>query len=157
MSDFYSDYIKNVTKGDERTKTSIDAILGRMGKILDGRDATEKRISGLVVGRVQSGKTRNYIGLTLKAVDAGWNVVIVLTSAIEALAAQTRDRLKSDFKKSLVDDSCCKELDFLDVCDNDEPTVLTKPGKESPLPTHTVYDLGEATQLLLRLSGSPEQ
>lgn len=34
---------------------------------------------------------------------------------------------------------------------------LAKPGKESPLPTHTVYDLGEATQLLLRLSGSPEQ
>lgn len=130
MSDFYSDYIKNVTKGDERTKTSIDAILARMDKILDERAATSQRLSGLVVGRVQSGKTRNYIGLTLKAADAGWNVVIVLTSAIKALAAQTRDRLKEDFKKSNVDDSCCKELVFIDPYDNDEPTVLAKPGKE---------------------------
>ena len=130
MSDFYGDYIKNVTKGDERTKTSIDAIFGRMEKILDERAATSQRLSGLVVGRVQSGKTRNYIGLTLKAADAGWNVVIVLTSAIKALAAQTRDRLKADFKKSNVDDSCCKELVFIDPYDNDEPTVLAKPGKE---------------------------
>ncbi len=48
---------------------------------------------GLVVGRVQSGKTRSYIGLILKAFDSGWDSVIVLTSNNTALAGQTFERI----------------------------------------------------------------
>ena len=36
----------------------------------------------------------------LKAADAGWNVIIALTSAITALAKQTEDRIMRDFRKS---------------------------------------------------------
>lgn len=36
----------------------------------------------------------------LKAVDEGWNLVIVLTSASTALADQTQSRIEKDFQKS---------------------------------------------------------
>lgn len=44
-------------------------------------DRPDGRLSGLVVGRVQSGKTRNYVGLALKAAEAGWNVIIFFSAA----------------------------------------------------------------------------
>ena len=86
--------------GDRRTNDDVGAIVTRMNEILSGRDADRQRVNGLVVGRVQSGKTRNYVGLMLKAVDEGWNLVIVLTSASTALADQTQSRIEKDFQKS---------------------------------------------------------
>lgn len=52
---------------------------------------------GLTYGQVQSGKTANYTGLLCKAVDAGYDVVIVLTGAHESLRHQTQARLDLEF------------------------------------------------------------
>ena len=125
MAGFYDRYIEVVTKNDERTRSSVDAIMGRMDKLLCDPDRLEKRISGLVVGRVQSGKTRNYIGLALKAADAGWNVIIVLTSAIKALAEQTEKRINRDFKKSKVFAHNAAALHLLDNSGNPDAESLT--------------------------------
>ena len=65
---FYEKYIEAVTGNDARTRSSVDAIMGRMDELL--ADRPDGRLSGLVVGRVQSGKTRNYVGLALKAAEA---------------------------------------------------------------------------------------
>ena len=51
------------------------------------------RAFGLAVGRIQSGKTRNYIGLMFKAIDEGFNTIIILTSKSNLLAQQTHDRV----------------------------------------------------------------
>ena len=113
---FYDRYIETVTKNDERTRSSIDAIMGRVDKLLNDPDEechVTGRLSGLVVGRVQSGKTRNYVGLMLKSADAGWNVIIVLTSAIKALARQTENRVMRDFLKSGVGKKSAYHVDFL--------------------------------------------
>ena len=48
---------------------------------------------GLVAGQVQSGKTGNYIGLTCKAIDAGYKLVIVLAGIHNSLRAQTQARV----------------------------------------------------------------
>ena len=53
---FYEKYIETVTKNDVRTRNSVDAIIGRIDELLE--DRPDGRLSGLVVGRVQSGKTR---------------------------------------------------------------------------------------------------
>lgn len=50
---------------------------------------------GLVVGYVQSGKTTNFTGVIAKAVDVGYNFVIVLTGIHEGLRNQTQDRLEA--------------------------------------------------------------
>ena len=48
-------------------------------------------------GQVQSGKTANYTGVICKAIDAGYRVVIVLTSQHESLRHQTQERLDREF------------------------------------------------------------
>ena len=126
MPGFYDQYIETVTKNDERTRSSVDAIVGRMDKLLNDPDeCLNGRLAGLVVGRVQSGKTRNYIGLALKAADAGWNVIIVLTSAITALAKQTESRIRRDFKKSRVLANCATILHLMDNSENQDAECLT--------------------------------
>jgi hypothetical protein len=51
------------------------------------------RFKGLVFGKVQSGKTSNFIGLISKAIDTGYNFVIVLAGTSEDLRQQTQDRI----------------------------------------------------------------
>lgn len=125
---FYDKYIETVTGNDDRTRNSVDAIMGRMHELLE--DRPDGRISGLVVGRVQSGKTRNYVGLALKAAEAGYNVIIVLTSAIKALAEQTEKRIYRDFRKSKVFASCAQQLDFLGKGANPDAEVLSEPDQK---------------------------
>ena len=48
---------------------------------------------GLVVGYVQSGKTANFTGVTAKAIDAGYCLVIVLGGTLNLLRGQTQRRL----------------------------------------------------------------
>ena len=48
---------------------------------------------GLVYGHVQSGKTANYIGLINRALDSGYQIVIVLTGMTEDLRRQTQYRI----------------------------------------------------------------
>lgn len=121
----FANYLATIG-GDNRTKTSVESIMGRMNELLEDRH--DGRLSGLVVGRVQSGKTRNYVGLTLKAADEGWNVIIVLTSPITALAEQTEKRIKRDFKKSKVYAHNAAELNFLQDANNPDAEGLSDTG-----------------------------
>ena len=71
-----------------------DQILGLME---DPQRAGHWKTYGLVYGQVQSGKTANYTGVICKAIDAGYRVVIVLTSQHESLRHQTQERLDREF------------------------------------------------------------
>lgn len=51
------------------------------------------RVTGLVVGRVQSGKTANYTALIAKSVDVGYRLIIVMTGLHNQLRWQTQLRL----------------------------------------------------------------
>lgn len=123
---FYEKYIETVTGNDARTRSSVDAIVRRMDELLE--DRPDGRLSGLVVGRVQSGKTRNYVGLALKAAEAGYNVIIVLTSSNTALANQTEKRMKRDFCKAGVRKRHAFRLNLLETVHNEEADDLSEPG-----------------------------
>lgn len=74
--------------------------LGQLGEetrritslLADPKRAGQKR-KGLVMGNVQSGKTRNFAGVMAKAVDAGYKLVIVLSGMHNNLREQTQARL----------------------------------------------------------------
>lgn len=53
---------------------------------------------GLVVGYVQSGKTANMTAVIAKAVDAGYNMVILLAGVTNKLRAQTQRRIDMDIR-----------------------------------------------------------
>ena len=79
---------------------SADNKKGRLVELLEecGKNGRPQKVNGLVVGRVQSGKTQNYIGLMLKAIDGGYNLILILTSNNVALGAQTRNRVVVEFE-----------------------------------------------------------
>ena len=76
-------------------------VVGKMDivtdKVLDllqnPKDTGSWERKGLVVGHVQSGKTANYAGLTCKALDAGYKVVIILAGLLNSLRRQTQGRI----------------------------------------------------------------
>ena len=111
---YFPKYIATLS-GDTRTQPAVVATTDRINELLSDRGTSSSpHVNGLVVGRVQSGKTRNYIGLMLKAADEGWNVIIVLTSAIKSLALQTRNRISDEFSNVGANNhQFVHELDFL--------------------------------------------
>ncbi|MDR3713085.1 MAG: Z1 domain-containing protein [Puia sp.] len=72
---------------------SSEAILGKLG---DPHSDTAFYTKGLVVGSVQSGKTGNFNAVINRAVDAGYNLVVILSGIMEDLRSQTQLRLEMD-------------------------------------------------------------
>ena len=62
-------------------------------RLSDPEQSAARSAKGLVVGYVQSGKTANFTGVTAKAIDAGYRLVIVLGGTLNLLRAQTQRRL----------------------------------------------------------------
>lgn len=108
--DQYIEYVKG-KHGEgaaKRTREDVEDLLGnnkKAGRIneLASERGANARVKGLVVGRVQSGKTQNFTGLITKAIDNGWRIILVLTSNNTALKDQTVARLEDDLQKSGLD------------------------------------------------------
>jgi hypothetical protein len=52
---------------------------------------------GMLLGKIQGGKTRAFIGIIALAFDNNYDMAIILTKGTKALARQTHARLKKDF------------------------------------------------------------
>jgi hypothetical protein len=59
---------------------------------------------GMLLGKVQSGKTRTFLGVIALAFDNGFDVAVVFTKGTNALAQQTLARLNKDFKTEIESD-----------------------------------------------------
>ena len=60
-----------------------------------GNNNFQKR--GLIVGDVQSGKTALYTAICNKAIDAGYEIIVVLAGLTDSLREQTQNRLDIEF------------------------------------------------------------
>jgi hypothetical protein len=60
---------------------------------------TDEKRPGMLLGKVQSGKTRTFEGVMALAFDNGYDVCIVLTKGTKALARQTYERIRKDFSQ----------------------------------------------------------
>jgi len=65
-----------------------------LGSIEDPKRPGPWRSKGLVIGDVQSGKTTNFLGVIAKALDVGYDLVIVLAGMHESLRTQTQKRFE---------------------------------------------------------------
>ncbi|MGV3488408.1 MAG: hypothetical protein ACO1OC_07475 [Tuberibacillus sp.] len=89
---FYSG-LSEKNQYDKKTKACIEKTVINL---LD-KDTSLNR-PGMLLGKIQSGKTRTFIGVTGLSFDNGYHVAIVLTKGTRALAQQTYERLKSEFQ-----------------------------------------------------------
>ena len=59
---------------------------------------------GLLLGKIQSGKTNAFLGIIAKAFDSDFDIAIVLTKGTRTLAQQTVKRISRDFSQFIEDD-----------------------------------------------------
>lgn len=93
-----SGQIFNVKKEDYNEKT-LKCIRQTMIKLenIDDRPL-------MMLGKIQSGKTKSFIGVISLAFDNGYDLAVVLTKNSNALAKQTTSRMCKEFKKFINDD-----------------------------------------------------
>lgn len=59
---------------------------------------------GMLLGKIQSGKTRTFIGIIALAFDRGFGICVIFTKGTKALAEQTLKRLDNEFFQFIEDD-----------------------------------------------------
>ncbi|TNH87290.1 endonuclease [Aeromonas hydrophila] len=89
-------YLTNTKKWDKDSVNSIDESSSEVVSLLENPKSEGFRHRGLVVGYVQSGKTANMTAVIAKAVDAGYNLIVLLAGMTNKLRAQTQRRLEND-------------------------------------------------------------
>lgn len=89
-------YLSNVKKWGDETLEAIHASSSEVVSLLANPANDQFHCRGLVVGYVQSGKTANMTAVIAKAVDAGYNLIVLLGGMTNKLRAQTQRRLVSD-------------------------------------------------------------
>lgn len=81
---------------DEDDVDVIDEASNEIVSLLDNPQDNQFSCRGLVVGHVQSGKTANMTAVIAKALDAGYNTIIVLAGLTNKLRYQTQLRMYGD-------------------------------------------------------------
>lgn len=75
------------------------------------RQSTSTKRPGILLGRVQSGKTRAFLGVIARAFDNGYDIAVILTKGTKSLAEQTLSRVKDDFREFITAD----QLEVFDI------------------------------------------
>ena len=88
----YENFIRKKIPGQYRSQ--LDECTNEvMSNIEDPNKMGEWDKRGLVMGSVQSGKTSQIVGVVNKALDSGYNFIIILTGITNDLRSQTQDRI----------------------------------------------------------------
>lgn len=110
----YISAVQNYLEADGIPMEGITNIVANAAKTLSycpdpsGNGICQK--TGLVIGKVQSGKTSNFISITALAFDNNYDIVIVFGGTKKPLVKQNRDRIKEYF-------AATKDILVLDTTD----------------------------------------
>ncbi len=101
-----------------RQRGDSDALQSKMEETVQKFLENETNMSrpGMLLGKIQGGKTGAFIGIIALAFDNDYDMAIILTKGTKALARQTYARLKKDFH-SFIDDDMIKLYDILNIPD----------------------------------------
>lgn len=99
---------------DELLQKCIENVVDQLS------NAQDPQKPGMLLGKIQSGKTRAFLGVIARAFDRDYDIAIVLTKGTRTLASQTVKRIGRDFKPFIDDD----EIMLFDIMA--APLPLTK-------------------------------
>jgi len=91
----YQNKLKGKGWADE-TIAELDDSTDRIVGLMSNPRLQQCTRKGLVIGRVQSGKTSNFTGVIAKAADAGFSFIVVMAGTTNSLRYQTQSRLHKD-------------------------------------------------------------
>lgn len=115
----YNKLAQKIEYNDEM-KACIQATVENLIKVNTSSDKP-----GMLLGKIQSGKTRAFIGTIGLAFDNGYDVAVVLTKGTRALAEQTFQRLNSDFNEMIERDKV-QVFNIMHLADNLRPYILNQ-------------------------------
>jgi hypothetical protein len=98
MSNFYA-RLRQKRGDDDELAACIERVINR----LETASTTGDR-PGMLLGKIQSGKTRAFVGVIARAFDRGFDIALVLTKGTKTLSAQTVARLTEDLEEFIEDD-----------------------------------------------------
>jgi hypothetical protein len=107
--------LRDTRKDDDALAACIDRVV----KQLEDTSTTGDR-PGILLGKIQSGKTRAFVGVIARAFDRGFDIAVVFTKGTKTLSAQTVARLGSDLREFIDED----EVLVFDIMQ--QPGKLTK-------------------------------
>ncbi|MDX6806154.1 Z1 domain-containing protein [Terrihabitans rhizophilus] len=110
---FYS-RLRDARNDDEDLQRCIESVVDQL------ETADDPRKPGMLLGKIQSGKTRAFLGVIARAFDREFDIAIVLTKGTKTLASQTVKRINHDFKEFV----CNDEILVFDIMST--PDALTK-------------------------------
>ncbi|MDO5039560.1 Z1 domain-containing protein [Clostridium sp.] len=93
-------------KSEEYSKDTYECVVQAVSKL---DEIGDKPL--MMLGKIQSGKTRSFIGVISLAFDNGYDLAVVLTKNSNALAKQTTARMRQEFNYFIDDDI----LDIFDI------------------------------------------
>ena len=106
MSNYFKTLVENNTFYSKEDITCINNVLQKLSSI-----ETHAEKPGMLLGKIQSGKTKTFIGCIAKAFDEEYGLSIVLTKGTKVLCSQTVARIKKDFSSFIDSD----EVDVYDI------------------------------------------
>jgi Z1 domain len=98
--------LKSLRNDDEELAGCIKRIVDR----LEAGGTTGQK-PGMLLGKIQSGKTRAFVGVIAEAFDRGFDMALVVTKGTKTLSEQTVKRFSADFEEFIADD----EMMVLDI------------------------------------------
>ena len=104
--------------------TELQACIQENTEALIANGTTSQR-PGILLGKIQSGKTRAFLGIIASAFDRGYDVAIIFTKGTNVLVKQTIKRLHKDFAKFIEADEM-QVFDIMLLPDNLTPFELSQ-------------------------------
>jgi hypothetical protein len=111
LGDFYPSFVGNNTRYSDEDCRCVESVVERLLQ-----SQTSEDHPGMLLGKIQSGKTKTFLAVIALAFDNEFDVAVVLTKGTRALAKQTYERIRSEFRRH-------DENDLLKVFD-----IMTMPG-----------------------------
>ena len=106
MSGHFYPRLRSSRGDDEQLASCVERVVNQLEDTATASDSP-----GMLLGKIQSGKTRGFVGAIARAFDRGFDIALVLTKGTKTLSAQTVARLQYDFSEFLDED----ELMVLDI------------------------------------------
>ncbi|MEN0644634.1 Z1 domain-containing protein [Alkalicoccobacillus gibsonii] len=96
------DYFKRLKEKNKYNKDELKTMQNTVRNLLACSTSSNK--PGMLLGNIQSGKTRSFIGAMGLAYDNGYDMVIIFTKNSSALVKQTFERLEQEYSEVIDQD-----------------------------------------------------
>jgi len=107
--------LRDAREDDEALAACIDRVVNQLEDM-----STSGERPGMLLGKIQSGKTRAFVGVIARSFDRGFDIAVVFTKGTKTLSAQTVSRLANDLRVFIDED----EVLVFDIMQ--QPGKLTK-------------------------------